>query len=137
MISGVENTASLVIAGFDEIRAEIGRQSEEEMNAKLQSSRTSQAVEKAKSKKDDKVKKDEAGKVPDFTNLADKIRTFLDDEDLAIEFTRDKETNKMIMKIIDSETNEIIRQYPPDITLKIARIVAKSLEQGRVTNATI
>ena len=41
------------------------------------------------------------------------------------------------MKIIDSKTQEIIRQYPPDITLKIARIVAQTLEQGQVTNAKV
>ena len=136
MISGIEITAPLAVAAFDELRADISKQNEGGVNAK-QNSREFPAVEKTKSKKDDSVRKENAGYVPDFSDLAAKLRTFLDEENLAIEFSRDKETNKMIMKIIDSETNEIIRQYPPDITLKIARIVAHSLDQGQVTNARV
>jgi len=59
------------------------------------------------------------------------------EENLKIEFSKDEETKRMILKLIDKETQEVVHQYPPEITLKIARIVANTLEQGSLTNTII
>ena len=136
MISSIEITAPLTVAAFDQLRSDITKRDEEGEKASINSRQYSD-VDKLKPKKENNFGKDELDKQPNFSELAAKLRTFLDQENLAIEFSRDKSTKKMIMKIIDSKTQEIIRQYPPDITLKIARIVAQTLEQGQVTNAKV
>jgi flagellar protein FlaG len=81
---------------------------------------------------------DEQSKNVDYSKLAEIVRTTIGSENVSIEFTKDKETDRMIMQIIDTKTDEIIRQFPPEITLKIAKIVAKLLETtGQVTNAQV
>lgn len=73
----------------------------------------------------------------DFSELASKIKDALKEENVSIEFSLDQETKRMILKVIDSETDEIIKQFPPEITLKIARIIANALESGQVANAKV
>ena len=73
----------------------------------------------------------------DLNDYTDTINDTLKEENLAIEFSKDKDTNKMILKLIDKETQEVVQQYPPEIALKIARIVANTLERGSLTNVQI
>jgi uncharacterized FlaG/YvyC family protein len=72
-----------------------------------------------------------------YSELSRNIKTILDDNRLAIEFTRDTDTKEMIMKIINDETKEVIRQYPAEISLKIARLVAANIDTGKITNAVV
>lgn len=72
-----------------------------------------------------------------FEELNTRINTMLDNESLAMEFTKDEITDKMIIKIIDSKTNEVVQQLPPEVTLKVARIVANTLGNGQITNAKV
>lgn len=72
-----------------------------------------------------------------FREISQKLESMLDEDNRSIQFSLDKESKKMIMKVIDSETNEVIQQFPPEISLKIARIVAASMDNFRVTNAKI
>lgn len=76
-------------------------------------------------------------KKPDYSKIADKLQSLFGEENIMFEISKDKETNKMIIKVIDSKTKEVLQQYPPEITLKIARIVASSMESGILTNATV
>ncbi|MFP4370329.1 MAG: flagellar protein FlaG [Candidatus Kapaibacterium sp.] len=73
----------------------------------------------------------------DFKQLEARLRSLLDEQNLTIEFSIDEDTEKMIMKLIDNETQEIVQQFPPEITLKIAKIVASTLGSGQITNAKI
>lgn len=73
----------------------------------------------------------------DFSELASKIKDALKEENVVIEFSLDDDTKRMILKVIDSDTQEIIKQFPPEITLKIARIIANTLESGQVANAKV
>lgn len=76
-------------------------------------------------------------KKPDFSKIAEKLQSLVGEDSVIFEISKDKHTNKMIIKVIDSKTKEILQQYPPEITLKIARIVASSMESGILTNATV
>jgi|GEM_PF-1047357 len=73
----------------------------------------------------------------DYSKLTEKLQNLITNENLNLEFSVDKETKKMVIKVVDSKTKEVVRQYPPDVTLKIARFVASTLENGNVTNARI
>ncbi len=37
-----------------------------------------------------------------------------------LSFSVDKDTGKTVIKVLDSQTNEVIRQLPPDETLRLA-----------------
>lgn len=81
---------------------------------------------------------EEQSKNVDYSKLAEIVRTSMGSENVSIEFKKDKETDMMIMQVVDTKTDEVIRQFPPEITLKIAKIVAKLLETtGQVTNAQV
>jgi uncharacterized FlaG/YvyC family protein len=40
----------------------------------------------------------------------------------------------MIMQVKDNDTHEVIRQYPPEVSLKIARILNDTMDMGHVAN---
>lgn len=85
---------------------------------------------------DEGLGKEEAVKY-DFTKLADKLKEAVGDESLMYQFSLDDDSQKMILKIIDGSTHEVVKQLPPEITLKIARIVSNSMDSGQLANATI
>ena len=62
------------------------------------------------------------------TQLASAISTvnkFIEPVAKNLEFSIDKETNKVIVKLVDAETNEILRQFPTDQMLAIAKTLGK------------
>lgn len=65
-----------------------------------------------------------------YNEISDKLSEILGDENIDIKFSKDNDTEKMIMKIYNKDTEEIIKQFPPEITLKIAKIVSSLLEKG-------
>lgn len=73
----------------------------------------------------------------DFSGISEKIQNLIGEKNLNIEFKMDKDTKRMIMRIVNSETKEVVKQFPPEVSLKIARIVANQLESGHVANATV
>lgn len=99
------------------------------------------SANKAKDADNDKAAK---SNIIDLKGISDKMNEILKDgeelqlidkENETVEFSVDKPTKKMIMKVIDKETNEIVRQYPPEISLKIARIIADTMGNGQFANA--
>lgn len=73
----------------------------------------------------------------DLDKIAKRLQEIIADENLMIEFTRDDETKKLIFKLINSETKEVVRQIPPDVALKIARYVASTLEDKNVADTKV
>jgi len=72
-----------------------------------------------------------------FEEFQKKLQDALKENNLSLEFSKDQELNKMIIKIVNSETKEIIRQIPPDVALKIARIVSAELGTGQIADVKI
>ncbi len=91
---------------------------------------------KAKDKKDSESNESKINKVS-YDELARTLKEIINDDNTLLEFKIDKETNKMVLKIIDSQSNEVIRQIPPEIALKISRLVAEILGNGQVTDAKV
>ncbi len=52
-----------------------------------------------------------------------------------VAFELDKETGKMILRIIDVQTNEVIRQIPPEELLRISKRISELL--GLIINARV
>ncbi|GAB5464622.1 MAG: hypothetical protein Kapaf2KO_00580 [Candidatus Kapaibacteriales bacterium] len=72
-------------------------------------------------------------KVKQFAN---ELSKYIDNENLMLDFSRDNNTDKMVMRIINNETKEVIRQFPAEISLKIARILSET-ESGNLANAKV
>lgn len=73
-----------------------------------------------------------------FSALAKKIQNVAGDNTI-VEFSFDSSSKKIILKVVDPNTKEVIRQIPAEESLKIAQIIASQLEQGQgqVTDAKI
>lgn len=65
----------------------------------------------------DKQKIDEASVASAVSRIADFVQNFQRD----LQFSIDKESDRMVVKVVDSETQEVIRQIPSEETLRIAR----------------
>lgn len=76
-------------------------------------------------------------KTIDYDKIAKRLEEIINDENLMIQFTRDDQTKKMIFKLINAETKEVVQQIPPEVALKIARYIASTLEDKNVANAKV
>ena len=67
--------------------------------------------DKAQEAKDEKIVESVVSRISDF------VQNFQRD----LQFTVDKESGRTVIKVIDSKTEELIRQIPAEETLRIAR----------------
>jgi flagellar protein FlaG len=134
MVSAVSGLPALIIDGFRELEKDFdltnNRQSNISTNAPL-------INKDATGKVSDTLQKSDKKNEVNFNDFSNKMKNFLSDSNLQVEFSIDKESNKLIMKVINNDTKEVVRQLPPDITLKIARMVTSILGNGQLTNATV
>ncbi len=141
MIISIEGLPPIVVQEIDkELRTNV-REGEQQASAEIEINRAYETKNRNVKENKNKPVKDnqqnEGQKKIDFDELAKNIKGLLGNDDLSIEFSRDKELNKLILKIIDKKTEELIKQFPPEITLKIARIVASTFGSGQVTNVKV
>lgn len=61
-------------------------------------------------------------------NAVSKLNEYLQDVQRNLSFSIDKETGITVIKVIDSSTQEVVRQLPPDETLKLAAAIDKQIE---------
>ena len=80
------------------------------------------------------IKKNADTNKVDFSKLSDRLKEILKEQNLYLKFDKDEDSNKMILKIIDTETKEVVQQIPPEISLKIARYIASLDINVNITN---
>lgn len=85
----------------------------------------------------EKNKNDEFVKTFDSNRIESEITKLLEEESLEAKFSTDEETEKLILKIINRDTDEVVRQYPPEVSLKIARMVNNMIETNSIKDARI
>ena len=135
MITEIQGVPPIIITRFEELQAKIKRNKEEVVELPGEETSynpNSQEVNFAQQSNNDANKR----KI-NFDEIGKKLSSLLEQDNVSIEFSLDKETKKMIMKIINNSTQELIQQIPPEIALKIARIVASTIEQGLVADAKV
>lgn len=64
----------------------------------------------------------------------EKINLVLQQKNRALEFSVDSESSRIIVKVIDTETGDLIRQLPSETTLAISRSISES-QQGLLLKA--
>ena len=62
-------------------------------------------------------------------NVVDGINRALKQANRSVEFSVDKDTQKQVVKLVDSETGDVIRQFPTDEMLAISRAIDQ-VQQG-------
>lgn len=85
----------------------------------------------------EKKKNDEFVQTIDSNKLESEISKLLEEDTLKAKFSIDEDTNKMILTIVDRKTEEVVKQYPPEVSLKIARMVSEMIENNSVTDARV
>ncbi len=135
MISAVTGLPAIIIESLNNVEKDF------DYSSKPKASEQSTAVKSAELDSGEKTQKatnqEEKGKKVNYEDIQKKLQETLRESNLTIEFSKDKELNKMIIKMIDSDTNEIVRQLPPDVALKIARIVSSNLGSGQIADTKI
>lgn len=48
----------------------------------------------------------------------------------SLEFSVDRDTQRVVVKVIDAETGEVVRQIPPDAVLELARFLREKESKG-------
>ena len=136
MITPIQNTDILLQAKpVPKIQAEIN-ENLQSPGGGLKNQENDATLKQADYPAKKRQKEDKAATV-EFDVLAEKIKSFLELDDVNVEFSKDKETNKMVLKLVDSSTREVLRQIPEESVLQIARFIAKKLDQGYLTDEKI
>lgn len=55
----------------------------------------------------------------------------------AVQFTIDRETKRNVVKMVDSNTGEVIRQIPSEVTLAISKAIDEQLKKGVLLNQEV
>jgi flagellar protein FlaG len=74
---------------------------------------------------------------PDYKKLEQDISKLFEADKVSIRFEKDQDSQQMVLKVIDSKTNEVMQQLPTELALKISRLVTSMLDQGKVTDAKV
>jgi len=69
------------------------------------------------------------GKGVDFSALEQMLRSMVEGEQVELEFAVDEATQKLVLRVIDAETKQVLQQIPPEIAPRIARFVMALLQQ--------
>lgn len=73
---------------------------------------------------------------PNFSAISSQLQSLLKDN-TSVQFSIDEQTKQIVLRIIDNKTKEVVRQLPPEESLRIAQYITGKLEQGKVTDARI
>ena len=92
---------------------------------------------KRKSNNAEETEKDSNNRV-NLTEMAEKLSEITEMPEIYFQFEIEKGSkNQLIMKVIDKITNEVIKQFPSDISLKIAKMLEENLGKGQIANLTV
>ena len=71
------------------------------------------------------TKSDRAGSMEDIENAVSILAAAVQEYSPSISVGFDGELNKMVVRVVDAETNELIRELPPEEVLDIARYLER------------
>ncbi len=142
MINEIQPTVSVNESSLDQLKYENKKERfnlfAEQFKSEFNSHKESHSSAASESDKEAKTKTGENNKIKaDLSELGEKLKDVLKNADNFLEFIFDKDTNRMILRLIDSETKEVIQQFPPEMALKIARIINQLEGSGQIANATV
>jgi len=72
-----------------------------------------------------------------FADISENLNLMTNMPQTYFQFEIDEEQKGLILKIFDKETNEIIQQFPSELSLKIAQMIEENFGQGQIANAIV
>ncbi len=98
-----------------------------QINTSLQATNFNSPFDEASEKPEAKAKNDlkvfvQKGKTSEKLN---ELTSVLEENDISLTFSQDKETKTLVVKLVDKGTGEEIRQIPTEVSLKLTAINAK------------
>lgn len=63
-------------------------------------------------------------------SAVDSINKAMRQANANVEFSIDQETQKTVVKVVESKTGEVLRQYPSEEVLAISRAIDNNMQQG-------
>lgn len=68
--------------------------------------------------------------LPDLEKVTAALNKFIQSKQRSLQFTQDVDSGRIVVKVINKETNEVVRQFPPEELLSISSTIRKSLEEN-------
>jgi flagellar protein FlaG len=128
-IAPIQNTLSVPVIQTSDIRTDLANN-----KAKPEDSSSSSQQQAVSPKNESAPKKQKQ----DFNKLSERLQSIFNTPDTALRFSIDNDTKKIILKIVNSTTNEVVQQIPSELALQLSKFIASTLEQqGQVTDSTI
>jgi uncharacterized FlaG/YvyC family protein len=138
MINPIQNQVPKIVPKNEQLSSELQNNSDSKQSQVASIS----TVETKKSTQEiifdaekQKAAQNESQKV-DFSRVEQKLSASLDNS-VTMKFSFDKDSKELILQVLDSDSKKVIRQFPSELAIQIARMVDEILEQGQVTDATI
>jgi len=138
MINPIQNQVPQIVPKNEQISTELKNDSEATQNQIVSVSDRPQkksAQEIILEAESQAGQKDASQKV-DFSKVEQKLAASFDNS-VTMKFSFDKDSKELILQVLDSDSKKVIRQFPSELAIQIARMVDEILEQGQVTDATI
>ena len=82
-------------------------------------------AEKSVDPKELTAKSETTEKSFDKTENLEKLKNVLEESNITLKFSQDKDTKELVVKLVDNQTGEAVRQIPSEISLKLAAIFVK------------
>lgn len=133
MISAISGLPELVIEKQNDVHIDIELNNRLHPDADIKTAQDNKK-ETASTKSEVKERKFNQESVDDLNK---ELKGIFEGSELNVEFKFEKDANQLIMKLINQETKEVIRQVPPDVMLKIAKIVSAQLGSGALADAKV
>lgn len=102
----------------------MGRRPHRRKSGRLLPARQATQLPRKPNKRSQQPKKPETSR-QDLEDAVKAVNDFLKPINNAIQFSLDSESGKTIVKVIDVETKDIIRQFPSEEMMSIARAIDK------------
>lgn len=133
MISAISGLPELIIDRQNDVQVDIDMNNRRKVdNSKLEKGALKENETKQKVETKDKLFNQES-----IDELNKELKNITESNRLNVQFKFEKEANQLIMKLIDEETKEVVRQVPAELMLKIARIVSSQLNSGAFADAKV
>jgi flagellar protein FlaG len=66
----------------------------------------------------------------DLEKVTAALNKFMQSRQRSLQFSQDEESGRIVVKVINKETNEVVRQFPPDELLSLSRAIRVTQEEG-------
>jgi flagellar protein FlaG len=79
------------------------------------------------------AEKNQAKNQKDLDQAVDKLNDFVQNLQRDLQFSIDEKSGEMVVKVIDTASQKVIRQIPSEDALKLARSLMEQKEDGKLT----